>query len=58
MKEILKMINSKEKGIKYFINGDRRMGDYLNDKPIGIHVRLTLNGIVKTENHELIEKDN
>ena len=46
------------KGIKYFNNGDRRMGDYLNDKPIGIHVRLTQKGSVKTENHDLDEKEN
>ena len=33
------------------------MGDYLNDKPIGIHVRLTQKGSVKTENHDLNEKE-
>jgi len=25
------------KGIFYFYNGDKRKGDYLNDKPIGSH---------------------
>ena len=38
------------KGITYFSNGDRRMGDFLNDKEINKHVRLTKNGEVKIEN--------
>ena len=37
------------KGIKYFNNGDRRMGDYLNDNPMGKHVILKINGEVKTK---------
>ena len=41
----------KEKRIYYFANGDRRMGDYLNDNPIGKHVRLTRNWEVKIENY-------
>ena len=24
----------------YYNNGDRKMGDYLDDKPIGMHVTL------------------
>ena len=36
------------KGILYFNNGDRMMGDYYNGKPIGKHVLLTKNGEVKT----------
>ena len=39
------------KGIYYFSNGDRQMGDYYNDDPIGKHVRLTKNGAVKIENY-------
>ena len=37
------------KGIYYFYNGDRRMGDYYDDKKIGKHVTLTSNGNVETE---------
>ena len=32
------------KGIYYYNNGDRQMGDYYNDNPIGKHVTLTKNG--------------
>ena len=39
------------KGIFYFNNGDRMMGDYYNNKPVGKHVRLTKNGDVKIENY-------
>ena len=38
------------KGIFYFSNGDRRMGDFLNNKKIGKHVTLTKNGEVTIEN--------
>ena len=38
----------KGKRIYYYKNGDREMGDYLNDKEIGKHVTLTINGEVKT----------
>ena len=34
------------KGIFYFSNGDRMMGDYHRDKPIGKHVILKKNGDV------------
>ena len=37
------------KGIIYYNNGDREMGDYWNDKLIGIQVMLTKNGEVKTK---------
>ena len=37
------------KGIYYFNDGDRIMGDYLNDKEIGMHVILTKNGEVNKE---------
>ena len=40
--------NKEWKWIYYFNNGDREMGDYLNDKPIGKHAVLTKNGEVKT----------
>ena len=39
------------KGIFYLNNGDRMMGDYSNDEPIGKHVTLTKNGEVKTKNY-------
>ena len=39
------------KGIKYYNNGDRRMGDYSDDKPIGKHVTLIKNGEVETKNY-------
>ena len=39
------------KGIYYFHNGDRMMGDYYNGNPIGKHVTLTRNGEVKTYNY-------
>ena len=39
------------KGIYYHNNGDRRMSDYSNDKPIGKHITLTKNGEVKTTNY-------
>ena len=42
--------NKEGKGIYYYANGDRIMGDYLNDNPIGKHVRLTRNWEVKIEN--------
>ena len=39
------------KGIAYFNNGDRMMGDYYNGNQIGKHVMLTRNGEVKTYNY-------
>ena len=39
------------KGIYYYNDGNRSMGDYLNDKPIGKHAKLTKNGEVKTINY-------
>ena len=36
------------KGIMYYNNGDREMGDYLNHKPIGIHAKLLYNGQVSS----------
>ena len=39
------------KGIYYYNNGDREMGDYSNGKQIGKHVTLTKNGKVKTNNY-------
>jgi len=32
------------KGIYYYNNGDREMGNYLNNNPVGKHVILTTNG--------------
>ena len=39
------------KGIMYYHNGDRMMGDYYNDKPIGKHVTLKINGEVIENNY-------
>ena len=39
------------KGIYYYHNGDRSMGDFYNDKPVGKHVTLTKNGKVKVNNY-------
>ena len=35
------------KGVIYWNNGDREMGDYSNDNQIGKHVMLTKDGEVK-----------
>ena len=35
----------------YYHNGDREMGDYYNDYPIGKHVKLTRNGEVEINNY-------
>ena len=45
--------NSKKegKGIYYYNNGNRMMGDYYNDNPTGKHVMLTRNGEVKKYNY-------
>ena len=47
------VVNGKpdRKGIYYYNNGDRQMGDYKNGKPIGKFIRLTKNGEVKTINY-------
>ena len=39
------------KGIYYFNNGDRIMGEFYNDNPIGKHETLTRNGEVKINNY-------
>ena len=39
------------KGIFYYNNGNREMGDYLNDKRKGKHVTLTINGQIITKNY-------
>ena len=39
------------KGIYYFKNGDREMGDWKDDKDIGKHVKLCKNGEIKTKNY-------
>ena len=38
------------KAIYYNANGDRIMGDYSNDFPIGCHVRLTAMNTILVEN--------
>ena len=47
MKVMLKIGIWKEKGIYYYNNGNRAMGDFLNGKEIGIHVILTSDGNIK-----------
>ena len=39
------------KGIMYYINGDREMGDFSNDKEIGKHILFTKNGEAFFVNH-------
>ena len=39
------------KGIFYFNNGNREMGDYLNDKKVGKHAKLHANGNVTANNY-------
>ena len=31
----------------YYNNGDREMGDYMNDDPIGMHVKYCIDGKIK-----------
>ena len=35
----------------YYNNGDRQMGDFLNEEPIGKHVLLKNNGEIETINY-------
>ena len=35
----------------YYSNGDREMGDYLNDQAIGIHAKLLYNGKVESKHY-------
>ena len=37
------------KGIYYYNNGDREMGNYLNDKRIGKHVKLHADGSITSK---------
>ena len=39
------------KGIYYYRNGDREMGDYLNGKPCGKHIKICADGTVETINY-------
>ena len=34
----------------YYNNGDREMGDYSNDEPIGKHIMLKKNGEIEINN--------
>ena len=45
----IKNVRKEGKGILYYNNGNRKMGDYCNDKPIGKHVILHVQGEVTTE---------
>ena len=35
----------------YYRNGDREMGDYLKDKKIGIHVKISSKGKISYKNY-------
>ena len=52
MKEILRMIIEKEQGVYYQSDGDRAMGDYINDKEVGMHVIFDSVGNVIEKNYE------
>ena len=39
------------KGIYYYNNGDREIGDYLNDKKIGKHTIIHHNGKVSSKSY-------
>ena len=53
MKAIGKIIKKKEKGILYYGNGDRLIGDYLDDKPKGKHALFLKNGLIISRNFSL-----
>ena len=46
-----KIIKGQEKGICYYNNGNREMGDWKDDKKVGKHVILSENGEIKTEEY-------
>ena len=51
-KEYIIIIMVREgKGIYYYNNGDREMGNYLNDKRVGKHITLHFNGKVTINNY-------
>ena len=35
----------------YYNNGDREMGDYFDDKRVGIHAKLNINGKVTQQKY-------
>ena len=35
------------KGVFYYNNGDREMGDFMNDAPVGMHVKYCIEGKIK-----------
>ena len=43
MKGIGKMTKREGKGIIYYNNGDKKIGDYLNSEPVGMYVILHSN---------------
>ena len=51
MKEFINGIRD-GKGIIYYANGERYMGDYSNDKKVGKHVILDNNGNIFSEIHQ------
>ena len=46
MKEIGRMIKKEGKGIYYYTDGNREMGNYLKGRQVGKHVTLHSNGDV------------
>ena len=48
MKVILKMVKKKGKGVMYWNDGDCEIGNYKDDKKIGVFARLCKNGDVET----------
>ena len=48
-KKISKIKKMKTKGIIYFKNNDRQMGDFQNGKPVGKHAKLHFNGEITSK---------
>ena len=42
-----KLDKKQGKGIMYYANGDREMGDFMNDFPVGMHVKYCIDGKIK-----------
>ena len=42
----------------YYNNGDKEMGNYLNDKKIGMHMILYIDGKNEIKNYDKKEDDN
>ena len=51
MKVILKNNKFEGKGVNYYNNGDRQIGDFSDHHPIGKHVLFKKNGEIQTINY-------